>query len=85
MPRAQIKDETLYQRLRDEGNSKEKSARIANQAASEGRSKVGRRGGEAGSYDDWTKNELYERAKELDIEGRSSMSKDDLIDALRHH
>ena len=29
--------------------------------------------------------ELRERAKELDIEGRSSMSKDELIDALRNH
>jgi len=85
VPRAQIKDEELYQSLRDDGASKEKAARIANQAAAEGRSKVGRRGGSAGSYDDWSKDDLYERAKEIGIEGRSSMSKSQLIDALRNH
>ena len=30
-----------------------------------------------------SKDELYERAQELDIDGRSDMSKDDLIEALR--
>ena len=30
MPRAQIKDEETYRALRREGNSEEKSARIAN-------------------------------------------------------
>ena len=34
MPRAQIKDEKMYQKLRDEGEGKNKSARIANAAAS---------------------------------------------------
>ena len=34
MPRAQIKDEKTYQKLRDRGESKEKAARIANAAAS---------------------------------------------------
>lgn len=78
-----VKDPELYERLRDEGESKEKAARIANAAAASSRSKVGRRGGESPSYDDWTKDELYDRAKELDIDGRSSMTKDELIDALR--
>lgn len=36
-------------------------------------------------YEDWTKAELYERAQELDIDGRSTMSKPELIDALRAH
>ena len=49
------------------------------------RSKVGRKGGESGSYDDWTVTDLRKRAGELDIEGRSSMSKGDLVSALRHH
>ena len=82
---AAIKDDELYEKLRDEGNSKEKSARIANAAAAEGRSKVGERGGEAADYEDRTVEELRKRAAELDIEGRSSMSKKELIDALRRH
>lgn len=80
-----IKDEGLYEELRDEGNSKEKSARIANAAAASSRSEVGRRGGESGSYDDWSVDDLKGRAQELEIEGRSSMTKDELIQALRNH
>ena len=34
-------------------------------------------------YEQWSKAELYERAQELDIDGRSSMSKQQLIKALR--
>jgi hypothetical protein len=84
-PGPSVKDDELYEKLRDEGNSKEKSARIANAAAGSSRSKVGKKGGESRSYDDWTVDDLRKRAAELDIEGRSSMTKDDLIDALRHH
>ena len=84
-PGPSVKDKELYESLRDEGNSKEKSARIANAAAAQGRSTVGERGGEHGSYDDWTKDELLDRAREIGIEGRSSMTKDELIEALRDH
>lgn len=34
-------------------------------------------------YEEWTREQLYERAQELDIEGRSSMSKSQLVNALR--
>jgi hypothetical protein len=37
------------------------------------------------TYEERTVEELRERAAELEIEGRSSMSKDDLIAALRDH
>lgn len=84
-PGPSVKDDELYEELREEGESKEKSARIANAAAASSRSEVGRRGGEAGSYEDWTVDDLRDRARELEIEGRSSMSKDDLIAALRDH
>lgn len=84
-PGPSVKDDKTYEALRDEGASKEKAARIANAAANSSRSKVGRKGGKAGSYDDWTKDELSKRAREIGIEGRSSMSKDELIEALRDH
>ena len=78
-----IKDPELYEALLDDGASKSKAAAIANAAARDGRSTVGKRGGKSDAYEDWTKEELYERAQELDIDGRSEMSKDELIEALR--
>ena len=80
-----LKDPELYEELRSDGASKEKAARISNAAAKEGRSAVGRRGGEHGDYEDWTVGDLRHRAADLGIEGRSSMTKSQLIDALRHH
>ena len=80
-----MKDEELYERLRDEGNSKEKSARIANSAANSSRSSVGRRGGRSPSYEDWSVQDLRHRAADVGIEGRSKMNKGELISALRHH
>lgn len=35
------------------------------------------------SYEKWTKDELYDRARTLDIVGRSTMVKAELITALR--
>ena len=84
-PGPSFKDPELYEKLRDEGNSKEKSARIANASASSSRSTVGRKGGESGSYDDWTVTDLRRRAAEIGIAGRSSMSKTELVKALRNH
>lgn len=84
-PGPSVKDPELYEKLRDEGNSKEKSARIANAAANTSRSQVGRKGGKAGDYEDMTKDELMDRARRVDIEGRSKMTKDELIKALRNH
>lgn len=85
MARAQIKDEKTYQKLRDQGESKEKSARIANAAANRGRSSVGRKGGKSASYDDWSKDDLLKRAREIGLKGRSSMTKEQLVKALRNH
>ena len=85
MPRAQIKDEKQYQKLREQGESKEKSARIANASAGRGRRKVAAKGGKAGSYQDWSKTDLVKKAREIGIKGRSSMSKDQLVKALRNH
>jgi hypothetical protein len=84
-PGPSVKDAEVYEALRDEGASKEKAARIANAAAAQGRSAVGERGGGASDYEDRTVEELRRRAAELDIAGRSSMTKDELIEALRRH
>ncbi|WP_349903835.1 DUF7218 family protein [Parafrigoribacterium humi] len=80
-----LKDPDLYEELRKDGNSKEKAARISNAAAKRGRSAVGRKGGESGSYDDWTVDELQDRARELGLHGYSRMRKSELVDTLRTH
>lgn len=74
-----VKNEDQYEALRDKGYSKEKSARIANSPNS------GKKGGKAKPYEEWTKDELYEQAKNVDIEGRSKMGKSELIHALRNN
>lgn len=75
--RPTIKDDAQYEALRKKGYSKEKAARIANDPEAE------RHGGESPPYEEWTKEELYDRAAELDIGGRSEMTKSELIEALR--
>lgn len=84
-PGPSVKDAELYEALREGGNSKEKSARIANAAARSSRETIGRRGGQAGSYSDWTVDDLRGRAAEIGISGRSTMTKDELVQALRNH
>jgi Rho termination factor, N-terminal domain len=77
-----VKDDEQYEALRREGASKEKAARIANSGS---RSSTGKKGGSSSKYEDRSKDELYQKAKEVGIEGRSDMSKDELIRALRNH
>jgi hypothetical protein len=85
MPNPSVKDEKTYEEVRKSGASEEKAARIANASANEGRSAVSRRGGRSAEYEDMTKSELYDRAKKVGVTGRSSMSKSQLIKALRDH
>jgi len=73
----QIKNDEKYEALRKEGMSKTKAARIANTKDS------GKKGGKAEKYEERTKEELYEQAKKVGISGRSKMSKEELIKALR--
>lgn len=75
----QIKDDRQYQALRRRGVAKDKAARIANTR----RSAAGERGGVSRTYEKRSKRDLYEKAKEVGIEGRSKMSKGELIAALR--
>ena len=84
-PGPSVKDDKTYEALRRDGASKEKAARIANAGAAEGKKTVGRRGGKAGDYDDWTVDKLRKRAAEIGIDGRSGMKKAELINALRNH
>lgn len=74
-----IKNDAQYEALRNEGYSKEKSARIANTKNS------GKKGGKAKPYEDRTKDELYEQAQSIGIKGRSKMTKKELIKALRNN
>jgi hypothetical protein len=78
----QIKDDDAYEALRDDGASKEKAARIANAQADDERDPASK-GGQSPRYEDWTVDALHDRARELDVQGRSSMTKDQLIEALR--
>ncbi|CAO1651342.1 Rho termination factor N-terminal domain-containing protein [Salinibacterium sp. NYA9b] len=82
---SRLKDPELYESLRDDGASAEKAARISNAAARDGRSEVGHRGGEAGSYDNWTVVDLEKRARELGLQGYSALRKAELIKLLRSH
>lgn len=76
---SRIKNEKQYETLRDKGYSKQKAARIANT------DDAGSKGGQSKSYEEWTKKELMEKAREVGIEGRSKMTKDDLIHALKNN
>lgn len=84
-PGPSVKDPEMYEALRDDGASKEKAARISNAAANSSRKAVGAKGGRSGDYEDWTKDDLVRKAREIGIRGRSTMSKSELIKALRNH
>lgn len=77
----QIKDDEQYEALRDSGMSKGKAARIANSP----KKQTGQKGGKADKYEQWNKGDLYAKAKEVGIAGRSKMTKGQLVDSLRHH
>ncbi|WP_335947021.1 MULTISPECIES: DUF7218 family protein [Salipiger] len=84
MANPSLKNEKLYEDLREDGMSKEKAARISNAQANDEMT-PSEKGGKAPPYEDWTKDDLYARAQEIGIDGRSDMTKDELIDALRNH
>ena len=73
-----VKDDDTYEALREQGASKAKAAAIANSG-----SEASVKGGHQPPYEEWTVDELRERARELDVEGRSTMDKAELIAALR--
>ena len=98
MPQAwSDKDERQYEHIKDSAEdsgaptkrAKAIAARTVNkQRRQEGRTKSGRKsttgtGNPNRSLADRSKQELYNRAKQLGIEGRSQMSKDQLVRAIR--
>jgi hypothetical protein len=83
-PGPSVKDDKVYEAIRDEGGSKEKAARIANASAARGRSSVGKKGGKSGSYEDWKVEDLRKRAKELGMSGYSGKNKSELVSMLRN-
>ncbi|TVV76333.1 DUF7218 family protein [Sphingomonas solaris] len=75
----QIKDDALYEELRKQGEPKEKAARIANARA------AGTLDHKGTTLEDRSKAELYDEAREIGIEGRSTMDKAELAKAIRKH
>jgi len=74
-------EEIRYQALLERGISRENAARIVNAEAEDN----GKIVGEPESYEDWTDDELYQRAGELGVEDRFGMGRDELIAAIRSH
>lgn len=72
--KSSIKNKDQYEALREEGMGKEKAARIANTENIDH---------DPRPYEERTREELYAKAKEVGIDGRSKMTKEDLIEALR--
>ncbi|MBG23579.1 MAG: addiction module toxin RelE [Idiomarinaceae bacterium] len=89
------KDERQYQHIKqsllDEGKSEEQAEEIAARTVNKQRREEGitpnktsqGTGNPHTRLEARTKQELYNRAKELDIENRSDMSKEELIAAIR--
>lgn len=95
MPSWSRKDERQYEHIKESsqerGVSEDRAEEIAARTVNKHRREEGRTpnrttqgtGNPNRSLDDRSKNELYNRAKELGIEGRSKMNKDELVQAIR--
>ncbi|CAN5677057.1 hypothetical protein BH23GEM3_BH23GEM3_05180 [soil metagenome] len=95
MPSWSRKDERQYEHIKEStqerGASEDRAAEIAARTVNKHRREEGRTpnrttqgtGNPNRSLDDRSRNELYNRAKELGIEDRSKMKKDELVQAIR--
>ncbi len=95
MPEWTDKDEHQYEHVKqsnkERGRSEERAEEIAARTVNKQRRKEGRTprrrtsgtGNPNTRLETRTRDELYNRAKELDISGRSSMDKAELIEAIR--
>ena len=89
------KDERQYEHIKDSaldrGRSEDRAEEIAARTVNKQRREEGRTpnertsgtGDPTSALDERTSDELYNRARELDIEGRSEMSKEELVEAIR--
>lgn len=89
------KDERMYQHIKktqlDEGKSQDEAEEIASRTVNKQRREEGLTenattqgtGNPNTRLEERTKEELYNRAQELNIENRSKMDKDELIRAIR--
>ena len=89
------KDERKYEHIkessRERGASEDRAKEIAARTVNRDRREEGRTpnrrtqgtGNPNRGYEERTRDELYNLARERDIDGRSNMSKDELIRALR--
>ncbi|NCC50128.1 MAG: addiction module toxin RelE [Spartobacteria bacterium] len=97
MPKAWTqKDERQYQHiksnLRDEGKAEDQAEEIAARTVNKQRRKEGRTpnkttmgtGNPNRKLEQRTRRELYNRARQLNISGRSSMNKTELVSAIRN-
>ena len=95
MPSWSDKDERQYEHVKESeqerGRPEERAKEIAARTVNKQRRKEDRTpnkktqgtGNPRRRLEDRTRDELYNRAKELDIQGRSKMKKEDLIQAVR--
>jgi plasmid stabilization system protein ParE len=98
MPRGwSSKDERQYEHIKDSAKKRGASTRRAKEIAARTTNKTRREQGRTPnkttqgtgnpnrSLADRSKQELYNRAKSMNISGRSRMSKDELVRAIRQH
>ncbi|HSJ14542.1 MAG TPA: Rho termination factor N-terminal domain-containing protein [Longimicrobiales bacterium] len=95
MPNWSEKDERQYEHIKESelerGRDEDRAQEIAARTVNKGRREEGRTpnrttqgtGNPNRDYETRTRDELYNMAKERNIRGRSSMSKEELIRALR--
>lgn len=95
MPSWSSKDKRKYEHIKDSaeerGMNEERAQEMAARTVNKGRREAGRTpnkrtqgtGNPRHRLEERTKDELYNRAKQLGIAGRSRMSKQELTDAIR--
>jgi hypothetical protein len=79
MQNSGIKNKEHYETLIHKVLSNEKYGQTANST------NAGVKGGRTKPYEEWTKEELYQQARKVGVEGRSYMNKRSLIKSLRNN